>query len=58
MCMVTAVAEYPENTKIRFFLSARLKVDNGSAVVIMDVAVSSAPADGTGLQFRPKQSHV
>ena len=58
MCMVTAVTEDPEDAEIRFFPSAGLKVDDGSAVVVMDVAVSGAPADGTGLKFGLKFSHV
>ena len=56
--MIAAVTEDPQDTEIRFFLSAELKVDDGSAIVVMDVAVSGASADGTGFQFRPKQSHV
>ena len=58
MCMVTAVTEDPEDAEIRFFLSAGLEVDDGSAVVVMDVAVSGASADGTGLKFGLKFSHV
>ena len=58
MCMVAAVTEDPEHTKIRFLLSAGLKVDDGSAVVAMDMAVSGTPADGTGLKFGLKFSHV
>ena len=57
MCMVTAVTEDPEDAEIRFFLSAGLEVDDGSAVVVMDVAVSGAPADGTGLQTGLEQRH-
>ena len=58
MCMVTAVTEDPEDAEIRFFLSAGLEVDDGSAVVVVDVAVSGASADGTGLKFGLKFSHV
>ena len=58
MCMVTAVTEDPEDAEIRFFLSAGLEVDDGSAVVVMDVAVSGASTDGTGLKFGLKFSHV
>ena len=58
MCMATAVTEEPQDTEIRFFLSAGLKVDDGSAVVVMDVAVSGAPADGTGLQTGLEQRHI
>ena len=58
MCMVTAVTEDPEDAEIRFFLSAGLEVDDGSAVVVMDVAVSGASTDGTGLKVGLKLSHV
>ena len=58
MCMVTAVTEDPEDAEIRFFLSAGLEVDDGSAVVVMDVAVSGAFTDGTGLQTGLKPRHV
>ena len=58
MCMVAAVTEDPEHTKIRFLLCAGPKVDDGSAIVVMDVAVSGTPADGTGLQMGLKFSHI
>ena len=58
MCMVTAVTEDPEDAEIRFFLCAGPKVDDGSAIVVMDMAVSGASADGTGLKFGLKFSHV
>ena len=58
MCMVTAVTEDSEHTKIRFLLCAGPKVDDESAVVVMDVAVSGTPADGTGLQMGLKFSHI
>ena len=58
MCMVTAVTEDSEHTKIRFLLCAGPKVDDGSAVVVMDVAVSFASTGGTGLQTGLKFSHV
>ena len=58
MCMVTAVTEDSEHTKIRFLLCAGPKVDDGSAIVVMDMAVSGASADGTGLKFGLKPRHV
>ena len=58
MCMVTAVTEDPEDAEIRFFLCAGSKVDDGSAIVVMDMAVSGASADGTGLKFGLKPRHV
>ena len=58
MCMVAAVTEDPEDAEIRFFLCTGPKVDDGSAVVVMDVAVSGASADGTGLQTGLEQRHI
>ena len=58
MCMAAAVTEDPEDAEIRFFLCAGPKVDDGSAIVVMDVAVSGTPADGTGLQTGLKPRHV
>ena len=58
MCMVTTVTEDSEHTKIRFLLCVGPKVDDGSAVVVMDVAVSGASTYGTGLPFRLKMLHV
>ena len=58
MCMAAAVTEDPEDAEIRFFLCTGPKVDDGSAIVVMDVAVSGTPADGTGLQTGLKPRHV
>ena len=58
MCMVTAVAEYPEDTKVRFVLSAGSEINDGPAVVVVDVTVSGAAAEGTCFQFRLKKCHV
>ena len=58
MCMAAAVTEDPEDAEIRFFLCTGPKVDDGSAVVVMDVAVSFASTGGTGLQTGLKFSHV
>ena len=58
MCMAAAVTEDPEDAEIRFFLCTGPKVDDGSAVVVMDVAVSGASADGTGLQTGLEQRHI
>ena len=58
MGMPAAVTEYPENAEIRFFLPAGFEINDGSAVVVMDVAVSGAPADGTGLQTGLEQRHI
>ena len=56
--MFAAFTEYMHDTEIFFLLSAVLEVDNGSAVIIVDVAVSGTPADRAGFQFRLKMLHV
>ena len=58
MCMVTAVTEDPEDAEIRFLLSAGLKVDDGPAIVVMDMEASLPPADRTGLQTGLEQRHI
>ena len=56
--MLTAVAEYTHDAEILFLPPVGSKVDDGSAVVIVDMAVSGASTDGTGLQFRTKLLHI
>ena len=56
--MSAAFTEYTRDTETVFLLSAVLEVDDGSAVIIVDVAVSGTPADRAGLQFRLKILHV
>ncbi len=34
-----------------------IKVNDGTPVVVMDMAISGAVTDGTGLQFRAELSH-
>ena len=58
MGMLTAVAEYPHDTEVIFLLSAGTEVNDRSAVVIVDMAVSGATTDGTGFQFGLKLLHV
>ena len=58
MCMAAAVTEDPEDAEIRFLFCAGDEIYNGSAVVVMDMAVSGASADGTGLKFGLKPRHV
>ena len=58
MGMPAAVTEYPENAEIRFFLPAGFEINDGSAVVVVDVTVTRAPTDGTGLQFGLEPLHV
>lgn len=57
MGMLTAVTEYTHDAEILFLLLTVLKVDDGSAVVIVDVTVPGTTADGTGLQFWLKPCH-
>lgn len=47
--MFTAVTDNPHHTKIRLFPFAGPKINDRTAVVVVDVAVAGAPADGTGL---------
>ena len=58
MGMFTAVAENPEDTESILFGMSISEINDGSAVVVMDVAVSGGTTDGTGLLFRLKLSHV
>lgn len=58
MGMLTAVTEYTHDAEILFLLSSGIKVNDGSAVVIVYMAVSGASTDGTGLQLRPELPHV
>ena len=58
MGMFTAVTEYTHDAEILFLLSAGSKVNDRSAIVIVDMAVSGASTDGTGLQLGLKLLHV
>lgn len=58
MGMLTAVTEYTHDAEILHLLSSGFKVNDGSAVIIVDMAVSSASTDGTGLQSGLKLLHV
>ena len=58
MSVPAAVTEYPEDAQLRLFLSAGLKINDGSAVVVMDVAVSGTCAYGTGFPFGQELLHV
>lgn len=57
MSMLAAVTEYPEDTELGFAPLSRVKVNDGVSVVVMDMAVPSAAADRTGLQFRAEPCH-
>ena len=58
MGMLTAVAEYPHDAESIFLFFAVSKVNDGSAVVIVDMAVSGTSTDRTCFQFGLKQFHV
>lgn len=58
MGMHTAVAEYTHDAEILFLLSAGSEVNDGSAIIIVDMTVSGTSTDGTGLEFRLKLFHV
>ena len=57
MGVFAAVTEDSEDAEICFRPPPGIKVNDGTPVVVMDMAVSGAAADGTGLQFRAKLSH-
>lgn len=57
MSVFTAVTEDSENAEICFRPLLGIKVNDGTPVIIMDMAVSGAVADGAGLQFRSELSH-
>ena len=57
MSVLTAVTEDSENAEICFGPLPGIKVNDGTPVVVMDMAVSGAVADGTGLQFRAELCH-
>ena len=58
MGMLTAVAENPHHTKVRLFPFTGLEVNDGAVIVVMDVTVTGASADRTGLKVGLKLSHV
>ena len=57
MSVLTAVTEDSEYAEICFSPLPGIKVNDGAPVVVMDMAVSGAVADGTGLQFRAELCH-
>lgn len=56
--MFTAFAEYTHDAEIFFLPSAGSKIDDGSAIVIVDMAVSGTSTDGTCFQLGLKLLHV
>ena len=57
MSVFTAVTEDSEDAEICFSPLPGIKVNDGTPVVVMDMAVPGAVADGTGLQFRSELRH-
>ena len=51
MGMLTAVTEYTHDAEILLLLSSGFKINDGSAVIIVDMAVSGVSTDGTVLQL-------
>ena len=58
MCMLTAVTENPHHTKVGLFSLACLEINDGAAIVVVDVTVTDASADGTGFKVGLKHSHI
>ena len=58
MGMCTAVTENPHHTEVGLFAFAGLEVDDGAAIVVVDVTVTGASTDGTGFKVGLKLSHV
>ena len=57
MSVPTAVTEDSEYAEICISPLPSIKVNDGTSVVVMDMAVSGAVADGTSLQFWAKLRH-
>lgn len=58
MGMFTAFAEYTHDAEILFLLSAGQEVNDGSAIITVDVTVSGTSTDGTCFQLGLKLLHV
>ena len=53
-----AVTENPHHTEVGLFSFTCLEVNDGAAIVVVDVTVTGASADRTGLKLWLKLSHV
>ena len=58
MSVLTAVTEDPHHTKTVYFWSSEPKINQGTVIVVMDMTVTGASTDGTGLKTGLKFSHV
>lgn len=56
--MPTAVTENTHYTKVGLFSFTGLEVNDGAAIVVVDVTVTGASADRTGLKVGLKLSHA
>ena len=56
--MLTTIAENPKDAKAGLFLSARNEINNGTAVIVMDMAVAGASTDRAGFEMWLKKSQV
>jgi len=56
--MLAAVTENQHHAEFRHLAFAILEADDGATIVVMDVTVTSASTDRTGLKLRLKLSHV
>lgn len=56
--MLAAVTENAHHTKVGLFPFTCMEVDNGATIVVVDVTVTGASTEGTGLKARLKISHV
>ncbi len=56
--MFTAVTENSHHTKVGLFSLTCLEVKDGAAIVVVDVTVTGASADGTGFKVGLKHSHI
>ena len=57
MSVFTAVTEDSENAEICVSPLPGIKVNDGTPVIVMDMAIPGAVTDGTGFQFRAKLCH-
>lgn len=58
MGMFTAFAEYTQDAEMLFVLFAGQKVNDGSVIIIVNVAVSGTSTDRTSFQLRLKLLHI
>lgn len=57
MSVFTAVTEDSENAEICVSPLPGIKVNDGTPIIVMDMAIPGAVTDGTGFQFRAELCH-